>query len=365
MGALHGSVFPSPPTPVQQTTGPVRESGDSVIGMNQPRVGLAHLPTPLEPADRLTAAWGGPTIWVKRDDLTGFGLSGNKIRKLEFHLAAALDAGADTMITCGAVQSNHCRATALAAARVGLHTILYLRSPDREPPEAPTGNHFLQRLAGAECRFITPHEYDNRDQIMAEAAAERGDSWVIPEGASDPLGALGFVAAMHEIAPQLEDRGIVRPVIWHAASSAGTTAGMLRGAGELGLDVEIVGSSVGEPRGDLEHRIRTLLTKAIARFGVSPSTPSWRIVDDYIGRGYGLSTPEELSVQTEATRLTGLLFDPAYTGKAVYGLKREIEQGRLTEDDHVVFWHTGGGFAVFAHPELVDDPDPPGVVGGR
>jgi D-cysteine desulfhydrase len=333
--------------------------------MNQRRIGLAHLPTPLESADRLTEAWGGPTIWVKRDDLTGFGLSGNKIRKLEFHLAAAIDAGADTVITCGAVQSNHCRATALAAARVGLDTILYLRSPDGKPPEAPTGNHFLQRLAGAECRFITPAQYDERDVLMAEAAAARGNSWVIPEGASDALGALGFVAAMHEIAPQLEDRGIVSPVIWHAASSAGTTAGMLRGAGELGLDVEIAGSSVGDPANEVEHRIRTLLTDAIAQFGGSPCTVSWRIVDEYIGRGYGLSTPEELAVQAETTRLTGMIFDPAYTGKVIYGLKREIEQGRLTENDNVVFWHTGGGFAAFAHPELVDDPAPPGVIGSR
>ncbi|MEA2010308.1 MAG: D-cysteine desulfhydrase family protein [Actinomycetota bacterium] len=322
--------------------------------MNQSRIGLAHLPTPLEPADRLTAAWGGPTIWVKRDDLTGFGLSGNKIRKLEFHLAAALDAGTDTVITCGAVQSNHCRATALAAARVGLDTILYLRSPNGEPPETPTGNHLLHRLAGAECRFITPEEYDDRDRIMAEAAAARGRSWVIPEGASDPLGAQGFVAAMHEIAPQLEEHGIVRPIVWHAASSAGTTAGMIRGADELGLDVEIVGSSVGDPAGEVEHRIRLLLTEAITRFGGAPAKTPWRIVDDYIGRGYGLSTPDELAVQAEATRLTGMLFDPAYTGKTVFGLKREIEQGRFTADDNVIFWHTGGGFAVFA------DPAPPG-----
>ena len=322
--------------------------------MNQSRIGLANLPTPLERADRLSAAWGGPTIWVKRDDLTGFGLSGNKIRKLEFHLAAALDAGADTVITCGAVQSNHCRATALAAARVGLHTILYLRSSDGEPPESPTGNHLLQRLAGAECRFITPSQYDDRDRIMEEAAAARGNAWVIPEGASDALGALGFVAAMHEIAPQLEDLEIARPVIWHAASSAGTTTGMLRGADELDLDVEIVGSSVGDPAQEVEHRIRTLLAESVTQFGeIAGSTP-WRITDEYVGRGYGLSTPEEFAVQAEATRLTGMLFDPAYTGKVIYGLKQEIEQGRLTSQDHVVFWHTGGGFATFAHPELVD-----------
>ena len=322
--------------------------------MNQSRIGLANLPTPLERADRLSAAWGGPTIWIKRDDLTGFGLSGNKVRKLEFHFAAAFDAGADTVVTCGAVQSNHSRATALAAARVGLHTILYLWSPDGEPPESPTGNHLLQRLAGAECRFITPDQYDDRDRIMADVAAAQGNTWVIPEGASDALGALGFVAAMYEIAPQFEDQEIVRPIVWHAASSAGTTTGMIRGADELGLDMEIVGSSVGDPAEEVTDRIRTLIGESVTQFGDITGNTPWRITDEYVGRGYGHSTPEEFAVQAEATRLTGMLFDPTYTGKAIYGLKHEIDRGRLTNQDHVVFWHTGGGFATFAHPELVE-----------
>ena len=322
--------------------------------MNVPRISLANLPTPLEAAPRLTETFGGPTIWMKRDDLTGFGLSGNKVRKLEFHLAAALDSGADTAITCGAVQSNHARATALAAARVGLRSILYLRSPDGFAPETATGNHLLQLAAGAQCRFITPAQWDDRDAILAEAAASHGNAWVIPEGASDALGALGFVAAMKEIAPQMESLGVARPILWHAASSAGTTAGMVRGAAELGLDVEIVGSSVGDPVGTVEQRIRLLLDDADAQFGGVPIDVPWRIVDDYIGLGYGLSTPDELATQSAATRLTGLLFDPAYTGKALYGLQQEIRSGRIGKDRHVIFWHTGGGFAVFAHPEIVD-----------
>jgi D-cysteine desulfhydrase len=319
--------------------------------MDVPRTSLANLPTPLEPSPRLTAALGGPAIWVKRDDLTGFGLSGNKVRKLEFHLAAALDAGADTVITCGAVQSNHARATALAAARVGLGAILYLRSPDGAAPETATGNHLLQRLAGAECRFITPGQWEDRDSVMADAAAAHGNAWAIPEGASDALGSLGFVAAMREVAPQMETFGIERPILWHAASSAGTTAGMVRGAAELGVDVEIVGSSVGDPANVLEQRIRLLLNEADAQFGRAPAAAQWRIVDNYIGLGYGLSTPDELATQSEATRLTGLLFDPAYTGKALYGLQQEIQSGRVSDDRNVIFWHTGGGFAVFANPE--------------
>ncbi len=323
--------------------------------MHPSRLPLANLPTPLEAAPRLAAAWGGPKIWVKRDDLTGFGLSGNKVRKLEFHIAAALDAGADTLITCGAVQSNHCRATALAAARVGLRTILYLRSPGGDPPSEATGNHLLQRLAGAECHFITPAEYEDRDAILANAAANHGAAWSIPEGASDALGSLGFVAAMHEVAAQLADRGVERPTIWHAASSAGTTAGMIRGANELGLDVEIVGSSVGDPASVVSRRIRSVMQTADAQFGAAPDGVQWQIRDDYVGLGYGLATADELAAQAEATRLTGMLFDPAYTGKVVYALKQEIAAERITPDDTVVFWHTGGGFATFAYPELVED----------
>jgi D-cysteine desulfhydrase len=322
--------------------------------MPSSRIALANLPTPLEKAERLTAEWGGPTIWIKRDDLTGFGLSGNKVRKLEYHLAAAIDNDAETVVTCGAVQSNHCRATALAAARVGLDAVLYLRSPDGLPPAEVTGNHFLQRLAGAECRFITPEQYGARNEIMEAAAADLGSAWVIPEGASDALGALGFVAAMHEIAPQLEDLGIAHPIIWHASSSAGTTTGMVRGAIETGLDGAIVGSSVGDTVEEVTDHVRTLLADSTSLYGELAGDVPWRIIDDYVGRGYGLTTPEELATQVEATRLTGLLFDPAYTGKLIHGLKREIERGHFTGDDDVIFWHTGGGFATLAYPDLLD-----------
>jgi D-cysteine desulfhydrase len=322
--------------------------------MDQPRIALANLPTPLEKAERLSAAWGGPTIWIKRDDLTGFGLSGNKVRKLEFHIAAAIESGADTVVTCGAVQSNHCRATALAAARVGLRTVLFLRSPDGVPPLEATGNHFLQRLAGAQCRFVTPAEYEECNVIMERAAADIGTAWVIPEGASDALGALGFVSAMHEIAPQLGEHDILRPIIWHASSSAGTTTGMVRGAHETGLDIEILGSSVGDPASEVTEHVRILLAESDALYGHRSGEARWRIIDDHIGRGYGLTTPEELATQVEATRLTGLLFDPAYTGKLIHGLKQEIDRGRFTADDDVVFWHTGGGFAALAHPDLLD-----------
>lgn len=311
------------------------------------RIALARLPTPLEPASRLTEAWGGPRIWIKRDDLAGFGLSGNKVRKLEFHLGTALEAHASTIVTCGALQSNHCRATALAAARLGLECILFLRTEDGRQPSDLTGNHLLQRLAGADCRFITQEDWANREQLMADAAADVDGAWVIPEGASDALGMQGFVVAMTELETQLEESGVTEAAIWHAASSGGTTAGLVRGSTEPSID--IVGSSVGETSAALEAKIGALLDEADQRFGSMPRPAPWRITDEYVGGGYGMTTEEELALQVEASRLTGLIWDPTYTGKALVGLKAEIDAGALAPDTDVVFWHTGGGFATFAH----------------
>jgi D-cysteine desulfhydrase len=318
-----------------------------------PRTRLAALPTPLEPMPRLTEAGEGPTLWVKRDDLTGFGLSGNKVRKLEFHLAAARNAGADTLITCGAVQSNHCRATAIAAAREGFDVILLLRSTGAVSPETVTGNHLLQRLAGAEVRFLTPEQYEQRDEHMAEVAADlvvggrRG--WVIPEGASDALGMWAFVLAARELAEQWSIMGGASGVTWwHAASSGGTTAGLGWGTDRLRLDVPIVASSVGETADDLRARVRGIWTEA-GRPGDPPPQAAIDFVDRHVGGGYGHVTDEELAIQAEVTRMTGLVLDPTYTGKAIVGLRREIAEGRFGTDEHVVFWHTGGGFAVFAH----------------
>lgn len=316
------------------------------------RTPLALVPTPLQRLDRLTAAWNGPQLWVKRDDLTGFELSGNKVRKLEFHFAAAAAAGATTVVTCGAVQSNHCRATALAAARLGFRAILYLRSPDGRPPDATAGNLLLDRLAGAELRFITPDEYVRRDAIMAAVAAgqENGAAaWVIPEGASDALGMWGYVLAMREIQDQLVHIAGPAPRLWHAASSGGTTAGIGWGADRLGLDVTVTACSVGEPATLLRTRVEKIWADAAAATGTSAPAVPIEYTDRYVGGGYGVATTEELRIQQEATAWTGLVFDPTYTGKALAGLRREIAAGRFGPDDNVVFWHTGGGFAAFAH----------------
>lgn len=316
--------------------------------MTEARFPLAQLPTPLDFAERLTEAWGGPQIFIKRDDLTGFGLSGNKVRKLEYHVAAAKAAGATTFVTCGAVQSNHCRATAIVAARTGMKSLLFLRSRHGNPPDEITGNHLLQRLAGAQVRFITRSEWNDRQALMEEAAQElkaNGEKgWVMPAGASDRLGVAAFDNALVELSQQIEGPA----TIWHASSSAGTTTGLAAGTARNGLDFAVVGSSVGESTQELSESVRRLLADT--------ETPdaAFEIIDDYVGLGYGKTTDDELQVQIEATRLTGLIWDPTYTGKALFGLKQEIDRGRFAPSDKVVFWHTGGGFAVFAHTFPLD-----------
>jgi D-cysteine desulfhydrase len=313
---------------------------------------IASLPTPLETYDRLSASWGGPRIWVKRDDRTGFGLSGNKVRKLEFHVFAARAAGADLLMTCGAVQSNHCRATALVAARLGLGCVLFLRSPDGASPGRPVGNHLLARLAGAEVRFVDQEWWNDRNDYMAAAAhdlqAKGRSPWVIPEGASDALGMWGYVQAAAEAADQLKASGVERPIHWHASSSGGTTAGLAAYVSRSGDPAEVVAISVSDPVAGLARRIETIWESAFASTGPRRGIGDIELRDDYIGRGYGLATAQELAVQKEATSLTGLIFDPAYTGKALFALRSEIANGRFSRDDNVVLWHTGGGFAALA-----------------
>jgi len=316
------------------------------------RIPLAQLPTPLEPLDRLSEKWGGPRIWVKRDDLTGFGLSGNKVRKIEYHAAAAVAVGATVLITTGAEQSNHCRATALAAARLGLGCELFLRTANGEEPASARGNHLLHRLSGANMRFITPEQYRSHNQLMTdrvEALAQQGTTaWLIPEGASDYLGMLGFAGAGAELADQIRSWSSVPPV-WHASSSGGTTAGLALGAAEANHRFEVVGTSVGDTVAELNERLAIIWHETKQHRSLPDELRDPRLTDSYVGGGYAVVSDAELGCQLEATRLTGLLFDPVYTGKAIFGLREEIRSGGFDGIADVIFWHTGGGFGVFAH----------------
>ena len=317
-----------------------------------PTIPLAQKPTPLEEFPRLREAWGGPHIWVKRDDLTGFGFSGNKIRKLEFHLAAAQNAGADVVLTCGGVQSNHARATALACARVGFEAVLFLRTPDGRPPLTSTANHAIDEMAGAEIRYITPEDYVVRDEIMETAAQEMRTAgrspWVIPEGASDALGMWGMALAYQEMI----DQAVMIPgrlaEVWHTSSSAGTTAGFGWAADRAGFPVLNVAVSIGDPVEELRARVEGIWRDATAVTGGTMPDPPIEYLGDYLAGGYGMVSDAHRRTQAEATRLTGLLLDATYTGKSLHALRSEIGKGRFSPDDHVIFWHTGGGFAALA-----------------
>jgi len=306
--------------------------------MKPPRLKLAHLPTPIQRLDRLSKRWGGPRIWIKRDDLTGSVLSGNKIRKLEFCLGEALEQGAETVVTCGGLQSNHCRATAFACARLGLRCIVYLRTEEHEPE--PDGNHLLDVLAGAEVRFVTPEEY--------RALGPTTEGYWIPEGASNEVGLWGYRHAAPEFAERKFD------ALVHAVGSGGTTAGLIA----AGLRTPVVGVCVCDDPGFFHDKIDSILDAARARWPVFERVPRARdgaeIVGGFQGRGYALNRPAEWALLREIAQTEGVLLDPVYTIKAMMGLRQMIRDGRFTQDHEVLFLHTGGLFGLF--PKRAEAP---------
>jgi len=309
------------------------------------RVTLARLPTPLEPSRILGARLGVP-LWWKRDDLTGAELSGNKIRKLEFLLADAEAAGADTVITCGGEQSNHCRATALAAARRGLRCVLLLRVPNPAAPPPVEANSLLGRLAGAEVRYVSVEQYRLRDELFHAVEDElRGAGrrpYTIPEGGSNAIGAWGYIQAVAELATQL---GGTPATLIYAAGSGGTGAGIelgIRRAGWTGA--RAVGFAVCDDRATFQHQISRIAAEASERFHLGIDLPpgSIEIIDKYIGPGYAQATPEMLSTIVDVARAEGIVLDPVYTGKAFFGLVHELAAGSDVISGEVVFVHTGG-----------------------
>lgn len=315
--------------------------------------------TPLERLNRLTEHLGGPAIYMKRDDMQGVGSGGNKLRKLEFLVADALARGADTLITGGALQSNHCRLTLSAANREGLRCRLVLqeRVPRSYRSEA-SGNNLLYRLLGAEEIRVVGAE-DDIDAVMldvaeaVEAAGHRG--YVIPVGGSTPLGALGYVACAQEILVQGSDRGVAFDCVVCATGSAGTQAGLVAGMMQGGSDAEVVGICVSRSADLQTSRVHDLAEGVFEILGVEGGIPS-RVVttlDRYVGPGYSLPTEEMREAVTLLARLEGILLDPVYTGKAMAGLIDLVRQGQFGSDENVLFVHTGGVPALFAYPEHV------------
>jgi D-cysteine desulfhydrase family pyridoxal phosphate-dependent enzyme len=308
------------------------------------RLDFAHLPTPVERLPRLSEYLGGPEILVKRDDQTGLATGGNKTRKLEYLLAEARGEGAGTLITTGAVQSNHCRQTAAAAARCGFDCILVLVG---EQPETVSGNLFLDQLFGAEIVWTKRETRDETLQrVFSKSLSEGGQPYLVPYGGSNPTGASAYAFAMKELIEQ----GIAADWIVFASSSGGTQAGMVVGAHLFGFQGQVLGISVDEPAQVLQSRVAEL-ARGVADFmgeGLSITPQDIQVNADYLGGGYGVvSDTERESIRLFAI-YEGILLDPVYTGRAAGGMIDLIRKGFFSPDDRVLFWHTGGMPALFA-----------------
>ena len=313
--------------------------------MTPARETFAHLPTAVEALPRLSAALGGPRILVKRDDQTGLAFGGNKTRKLEFLVAEARQQGAATLVTGGAIQSNHCRQTAAAAARFGLDCILVLTG---EKPQRPSANLLLDRFFGAEVVMV--EQRDERDRVLQEtfskAAAHGRRPYLLPYGGSSPTGALGYVFAMQEFMQQ----SVSADWIVFGTSSGGTHAGLVLGQRLHGYAGKVLGISIDEPEGWLKSHVSSLATQASELVGgrIEILPEDVLATDAYCQAGYGVVTDAEREAIRLFARTEGLLLDPVYTGRAAAGMIDLIRKGHFRKDDTVLFWHTGGQPALFA-----------------
>jgi D-cysteine desulfhydrase len=314
-----------------------------------PRVRLGFLPTPLAEMPRLSRALGGARLFVKRDDQTGLATGGNKTRKLEFTVGEALRQGADTLVTLGAVQSNHARQTAAAAAATGLRCVLVLRG---HPPPAATGNLLLDHLLGARVVFSGDETRERAaERVVAEERAAGHTPFLVPVGASDENGAPGFVAAMEELEAQLRERKLHLDRIVVASSSFGTQAGMCVGARRLGLSAQIAGIAIDSSADELRREVSRIAARTERRLGLEPSISPADVVgyDGYLGGGYAVLGEPEKEAILLAARTEGILLDPVYTGRAMAGLIDLVRRRELGAGENVLFWHTGGSAALHAY----------------
>lgn len=325
-----------------------------------PRTPLGFFPTPLHPLPNLSARLRGrshgPALWVKRDDQTGLATGGNKTRKLEFLVAAALAQQADTLITVGAPQSNHARQTAAAAAKAGLKSALVLRGG---APADRTGNILLDDLVGAEIFWAGTRPVDEvATEVEAELRARGQRPYFIPLGGSNPIGAAGYVAAMLELSEQTRSSGLSFDAIVFATSSGGTQSGLVLGAKMGGYTGRVLGISV-DHRADYLAPLLVDLAAATARHigeAITFSTTDFEVNDRYLGGGYAvMGDPEREAIQLCA-QTEGLLVDPVYTGRAMAGLIDLIRQGEFKTGQKVLFWHTGGTPALFAYAGQLTRP---------
>lgn len=316
---------------------------------------LAHLPTPLYRLDRLSEVLGGPEIWIKRDDATGVGMGGNKVRKLQYLLAEAREQSATALLTAGPLQSNHCRQTAAVAAAAGLDCILVIedRVRDADALYRTNGNLLLDRLFGA--RFVVLDGGANLEAALEQQARkvreQGGVPYVIPVGASSALGALGYVDCAAEIAGQTDftfDHWI------HATGSGGTQAGLVAGAEWHHLNVQILGINILDvPAAQVAHRIRTIADEVLLNAGhVSTEKHDVTVLDGYVGEAFGKPTEGMIEAVSLLGRTEGLVLDPVHTGKAMAGLIDQVRKGRFASGERLLFIHTGGLPSTFAYAPL-------------
>ncbi|MEK9924165.1 MAG: D-cysteine desulfhydrase [Alphaproteobacteria bacterium] len=323
---------------------------------NFKRVHLCHQPTPVEDMPRLSATLGGPRLWIKRDDCTGLATGGNKTRKLEFLIAAALDEGADMVVTQGAVQSNHVRQTAAAACKFGLdcHALLERRVPDKGSDYEQTGNVLFDQIFNTSIEF-RPAGLDMNAEAMAvteRLRAEGRKPYFIPGGGSNEIGALGYVSTAQELLGQIEAQGLDVKWVVLATGSAGTHAGLVAGFHALGSDIPIMGISVRQPHDVQVENVYKLAVKTAALLTDKPLDRSKVLVDDgYVGPGYGIPTEGTIAAISTLARHEGILLDPVYSGKGMAGLIGQVESGQITAEGDVVFLHTGGAVSLFAYED--------------
>ena len=327
----------------------------------RPRMTLATLPTPLQEASGLRGALGGatacPRILIKRDDLTSLGLGGNKARKLEYLVADARAKGATTLITTGAVQSNHARMTAAAACVAGMRCVLVLTATSDAPPIA--GNLLLDKLYGAAIRLvpsIDPMFAVGQDEaVVAEVVAEERSAgrvpYVIPVGGSSGVGVCGYIGGSAELVSQLADAGIAPTRLYYASGSRGTQAGLTLGAKLCAASYEVYGVAVSGGEPEKIERAKRIANEAAGLLNLSERLELEELItdQDFIGDGYGIPTPEGLEAIAILARSEAILLDPCYTSKAMAGMIRHIRDGVIRADETVVFLHTGGMPALFTN----------------
>lgn len=327
-----------------------------------PKVRLGHLPTPLEPMDRLSEHLGGPRLWAKRDDCTGLSSGGNKTRKLEFLMADAQKSGADTIITQGATQSNHARQTTAAAAKLGMacHILLEDRTGSNDPNYILNGNVLLDRLHGASVSKRGSGEDMNAEmEALAQKLKQEGKTpYVIPGGGSNAIGALGYVNCARELAEQAVGMGLHIDALVHATGSSGTQAGLVAGLAAIQSDIHLLGIGVRAPQPKQEQMVFDLAERTAAYLdaGITVTRDMVRANCDYVGPGYGLPTEGMIAAVKLLAQTEGLLFDPVYSGKGLDGLIDQVRKGYFDGMDNVVFLHTGGSAALFGYADTFDLP---------